>query len=102
MVPIAALRKATPVMVVERIEPVIPFWKKLGVTATTEVPDRNRARARTTVCGRGRRECSTPCWFRAARANPSGSVLEGEARPLRKPLEPLEPLEPLKQIPSQR
>ena len=39
MVPIATLRKATPVMVVERIEPVIPFWKKLGVTATTEVPD---------------------------------------------------------------
>jgi hypothetical protein len=26
-------------MVVDRIEPVIPFWKKLGVIPTTEVPD---------------------------------------------------------------
>jgi hypothetical protein len=25
--------------VVDRIEPVLPFWGKLGVTATTEVPD---------------------------------------------------------------
>jgi hypothetical protein len=33
------LRKATPVLVVDRIEPVIPFWKKLGVTPTTQVPD---------------------------------------------------------------
>jgi hypothetical protein len=33
------LRKATPVLVVDRIEPVIPFWNKLGVTAVTEVPD---------------------------------------------------------------
>lgn len=39
MDPVTPLRKATPVLVVERIEPVIPFWKKLGVTATTEVPD---------------------------------------------------------------
>jgi hypothetical protein len=35
------LRKATPVLIVERIEPVLPFWTKLGLTATTEVPDRN-------------------------------------------------------------
>jgi hypothetical protein len=37
--PMTTLRKATPVMVVDRIEPVIPFWKKLGVIPTTEVPD---------------------------------------------------------------
>jgi hypothetical protein len=36
---VTIIRKATPVLVVDRIEPVIPFWKKLGVTATTEVPD---------------------------------------------------------------
>jgi uncharacterized glyoxalase superfamily protein PhnB len=36
---VTVLRKLTPVLVVERIEPVIPFWRKLGVTATTEVPD---------------------------------------------------------------
>jgi len=35
----AVLRKATPVIVVDRIEPVIPFWKKLGLTPVTEVPD---------------------------------------------------------------
>lgn len=33
------LRKATPVLVVDRIESVIPFWKKLGVMPTTQVPD---------------------------------------------------------------
>jgi hypothetical protein len=33
------LRKATPVLVVDRIEPVLPFWKKLGLTPVTEVPD---------------------------------------------------------------
>ena len=33
------LRKATPVLVVDRIEPVLPFWQKLGLTAVTEVPD---------------------------------------------------------------
>ena len=36
---VTALRKATPVLIVDRIEPVIAFWKKLGVTPTTEVPD---------------------------------------------------------------
>ena len=35
------LRKATPVLVVDRIEPVLPFWTKLGLTATTEVPGQN-------------------------------------------------------------
>ena len=33
------LRKSTPVLVVDRIEPVLPFWKKLGLAAVTEVPD---------------------------------------------------------------
>jgi hypothetical protein len=28
----------TPVLVVEKIEPVVEFWKKLGVTPTTDVP----------------------------------------------------------------
>ena len=32
------LKKATPVLVVERIEPILPFWKKVGLTPTTEVP----------------------------------------------------------------
>ncbi len=36
---VSTLRKATPVLVVDQIEPVIPFWMKLGVTPTTEVPD---------------------------------------------------------------
>jgi uncharacterized glyoxalase superfamily protein PhnB len=31
--------KLTPVLIVERIEPVIPFWLKLGAAATVEVPD---------------------------------------------------------------
>jgi hypothetical protein len=35
------LRKATPVLIVDRIEPVMPFWTKLGLTAMTEVPDQN-------------------------------------------------------------
>lgn len=35
------LRKSTPVLVVDRIEPVLPFWKKVGLTPTTEVPDGN-------------------------------------------------------------
>jgi hypothetical protein len=33
------LRKATPVLVVDRVEPVLPFWQKLGLQAVTEVPD---------------------------------------------------------------
>jgi hypothetical protein len=33
------LRKATPVLVVDRVEPVLPFWQKLGLKAVTEVPD---------------------------------------------------------------
>src|SRR5262245_50725371 len=33
------LRKATPVLVVDRIEPVLAFWKKLGIEPTVQVPD---------------------------------------------------------------
>jgi hypothetical protein len=33
------LRKATPVLIVDRVEPVLPFWQKLGLKAVTEVPD---------------------------------------------------------------
>jgi hypothetical protein len=36
-----AVEKVTAVLVVERIEPVLPFWKKLGIPATTEVPGEN-------------------------------------------------------------
>lgn len=36
---VEVLRKATPVLVVERIEPVLRFWNKLGVEAVTQVPD---------------------------------------------------------------
>jgi hypothetical protein len=33
-------RKATPVMIVERIEPVLPFWvDRLGFARTVEVPE---------------------------------------------------------------
>ena len=41
MAPVTVVRKATAVLIVDRIEPVIPFWRKLGVAATTEVPDGN-------------------------------------------------------------
>ena len=32
-------RKSTPVLIVERIEPVLSFWKKLGITPGVQVPD---------------------------------------------------------------
>jgi uncharacterized glyoxalase superfamily protein PhnB len=32
-------RKTTPVLIVERIEPVLSFWKKLGITPGVQVPD---------------------------------------------------------------
>ena len=41
MAPVTVVRKATAVLIVDRIEPVMPFWRKLGVAATTEVPDGN-------------------------------------------------------------
>src|SRR5882724_10016967 len=31
--------KVTPVLIVERIEPVLPFWNKLGVRPGVQVPD---------------------------------------------------------------
>jgi hypothetical protein len=36
---VSLVRKATPVLVVDRIEPALPFWKKVGLTPTTEIPD---------------------------------------------------------------
>ncbi len=33
------LKKLTPVLIVERIEPVLAFWAKLDVRPTVEVPD---------------------------------------------------------------
>ena len=33
-----AVAKATPVLAVERIEPVLPFWESLGFKRTVEVP----------------------------------------------------------------
>jgi uncharacterized glyoxalase superfamily protein PhnB len=33
------ISKITPVLIVDRIEPVIPFWTKLGAVVTVEVPD---------------------------------------------------------------
>jgi hypothetical protein len=39
MVSNTLLRKSTPVLGVDRIEPVVLFWKKLGLMPTTEVPD---------------------------------------------------------------
>jgi hypothetical protein len=38
---VTTLRKITPVLVVDKIEPVLAFWRKLGVPATTEVPSDN-------------------------------------------------------------
>jgi len=35
---VTPLQKVTPVLVVEKIEPVVEFWKKLGVMPVTEVP----------------------------------------------------------------
>ena len=36
---VTVIRKATPVLIADRIEPALAFWKKLGLTPTTEVPD---------------------------------------------------------------
>ncbi len=32
------LKKLTPVLLVDKIEPVLPFWKRLGFQITAEVP----------------------------------------------------------------
>lgn len=46
MPPATLLRKATPLLIVDRIEPALLFWKKLGVTPTVEVPDETAAYGR--------------------------------------------------------
>jgi hypothetical protein len=43
---VTVLRKATPVLIVDRIEPIVPFWTKLGVAAATQVPDANASDGR--------------------------------------------------------
>jgi hypothetical protein len=35
----AIVRKLTPVLIVDRIEPAIPFWEKIGLALTVQVPD---------------------------------------------------------------
>ena len=32
MTPVSNLHKATPVLIVDRIEPVVAFWQKLGLS----------------------------------------------------------------------
>lgn len=41
------LKKSTPVVVVERIEPVLPFWQKLGLAPTVQVPEEGATPSRT-------------------------------------------------------
>jgi uncharacterized glyoxalase superfamily protein PhnB len=40
------LKKSTPVLVVERIEPVLPFWTKLGLVGNVQVPEEGATPAR--------------------------------------------------------
>ena len=40
------LRKVTPVLIVDRIEPVLAFWKKLGIEPTVQVPDQEASDGR--------------------------------------------------------
>lgn len=42
-----ALRKATPLLTVDRIEPVVEFWKKVGLAPVVEVPDETASDGRT-------------------------------------------------------
>lgn len=46
MATVTILRKATAVIIVDRVEPVIPFWTKLGLAAVTQVPDANASNGR--------------------------------------------------------
>ena len=39
MATVSNVRKATPVLVVDHIEPVVAFWKKLDLAVATAVPD---------------------------------------------------------------
>ena len=38
----SAMKKLTPVIMVEGIEPCLPFWERLGFTRTAELPDGDR------------------------------------------------------------
>ena len=38
----SAMKKLTPVIMVDAIEPCIPFWERLGFTKTAEVPEGDR------------------------------------------------------------
>ena len=38
----SAMKKLTPVIMVEAIEPCLPFWERLGFTKTAEVPEGDR------------------------------------------------------------
>jgi len=38
----SAMKKLTPVIMVEAIEPCLSFWERLGFTKTAEVPDGDR------------------------------------------------------------
>jgi uncharacterized glyoxalase superfamily protein PhnB len=40
--PMTIVRKVTPVLVVEAIEPVLPFWERLGFETAVSVPDGDR------------------------------------------------------------
>ena len=40
--PTMSVKKITPVLLVETIEPCVEFWKRLGFAATIEVPEGNR------------------------------------------------------------
>jgi uncharacterized glyoxalase superfamily protein PhnB len=40
------LRKVTPVLIVDRVEPVLAFWKKLGIEPTVQVPDQEASDGR--------------------------------------------------------
>lgn len=39
---VSAMKKLTPVIMVEAIEPCLPFWERLGFARTAEVPEGNR------------------------------------------------------------
>lgn len=38
----STMKKLTPVIIVDAIEPCVPFWERLGFTKTAEVPDGDR------------------------------------------------------------
>jgi len=38
----STMKKLAPVIMVDAVEPCVPFWERLGFTKTAEVPDGNR------------------------------------------------------------